>query len=222
MKNICEIYGHGTGAISVRSMTIEDMNKITGYDPTNTGDGTFFREGEIGEYLNEVIYTREEFGYTTLQGKNGSTGSFGYTSFIYYDENSKTHKNLALGESITLTNTYYGYYATTLTESSTGTVKGIATSSREYSVLFPFRKNYWFTSRYILAGGIFTDTGATGFHAVSNNGIGVIGRGDVLYAGNTYLSPSNNIMPIVCLDKNVQLEETGNQVNSCTEWKINV
>ena len=220
MKNICEIYGHGTGAISVRSMTIEDMNKITGYDPTNTGDGTFFREGEIGEYLNEVIYTREEFGYTTLQGKNGSTGNFGYNSFRYYDASSKNYKELAVGETLTLTSTYYGYYPTTLTESRTGETKGISTSSREYSMLFSNKKNYWLASSYILAGGTFTETGAIGFYAVFNNG--VVANGDVLYAGNPYLQKTYDIMPIVCLDKDVQLEETGNQVNSCTEWKINV
>ena len=222
MENICEIYGHGIGAISVRTMTIEDINKITGYDPTNTGDGTVYREGEIGEYLNEVICAKAPE-YTTLQGKNGSTGRFGYNLFRYYDENSKNYyKELPIGESITLISTYYGYYPTTLTESSTGDIKGITISSREYSMLFPYRNGYWLASRYTLAGGTFTDTGAIGFNAVANNGMGVIGRGDVLYAGNPYLSSSRNIMPIVCLDKNIQLKETGNQINSCTEWEINV
>ena len=44
------------------------------------------------------------------------------------------------------------------------------------------------------------------------------------YAGNRYLGSSSNIdiMPIVYLDKEVQLEQTGNKVNSCTEWKIDI
>ncbi len=226
IENICEIYGYGTGAISVRSMTIEDMNEITGYDPTNTGDGTVFREGELGEYLNEVICTREENWKTTLQGKNGSTGTFEYSAFVCYDESSKNCKWLAIGESITLTSTFYGYYPTTLTESQTGEIKGISTSSREYSMLFSDNKNYWLASSYILGGGTFTETGCTGLHAVSNGkvstGRGEYAYGALLYAGNTSLTATCNIMPIVYLDENIELKETGNQVNLCTEWEINV
>lgn len=223
MENICKIYGYGTGAIFAKSITVEDINRITGYDPTNTGDGTVYKEGEIAEYQNEVTYTKEN-GYTAIKGKNGATGSFGYPSFVYCDENSKNYKLLAVGESITFTSTYYGYYVTTLTESTSGTVKGLSTSSREYSVLFPYRKNYWLASNYICGGGGFTDTLAIGFYTVANNIIGAVGRGDVLYAGNPYLGSSSNIdiMPIVYLDKEVQLEQTGNKVNSCTEWKIDI
>ena len=42
------------------------------------------------------------------------------------------------------------------------------------------------------------------------------------YAGNRNLSSSSDIMPIVYLNKEVQLEQTGNKVNSCTEWKIDI
>lgn len=83
------------------------------------GDGTVYGEGTIAEYQNELICTREDYGYTRIQGKNVSAG-------------------------------------------------------------------YMF------------------------------------YAGNAKMQSSCNIMPIVYLDKNIKLEETGNQVNSCTEWKIHV
>lgn len=43
----------------------------------------------------------------------------------------------------------------------------------------------------------------------------------LIYVGGNQLTLTKGIMPIVYLDKNIQLEETGNQVNSCTEWKIN-
>lgn len=43
----------------------------------------------------------------------------------------------------------------------------------------------------------------------------------LIYVGGNQKTRTKGIMPIVYLDKNIQLEETGNQVNSCTEWKIN-
>ena len=221
MENVCEIYGYGTGASYARAMTIEDTNKITGYDPMNTGDGTVYGEGTIAEYQNELICTREDYGYTRIQGKNGSSKIFGYTSFVYYDENSKTSKSLAVGESITLISTYYRYYPTTLTEISTGEIKGISTNSREYSILFPYGKSYWLASTCLYGGGEegLSDSGGTGFRMVNNR---VVSAGYMFYAGNAKMQSSCNIMPIVYLDKNIKLEETGNQVNSCTEWKIHV
>ena len=90
-----------------KSITVEDINRITGYDPTNTGDGTVYKEGEIAEYQNEVTYIRESFYNTTIRGINGATGNFEYSSFIYYDENTKNYKDLAVGNSITFTSTYY-------------------------------------------------------------------------------------------------------------------
>ena len=224
MENICKIYGYGTGAISARSITVEDINKITGYDPMNTGDGTVYKKGEIAEYKNEITYTRENFSNTTIQGKNGAIGNFGYKSFTYYDENSKKCKDLAVGKSITLTSTYYGYFVTTLTESSSGTIKGLSTGSREHSTLFPGgkRDQYWLASNYICGGGTFTDTGATGFFTAGydNYNKAVVGMGNLLYAGNRNIRSTYAIMPIVYLDKNIQLKETGNQVNSYTEWEI--
>ena len=219
MENVCEIYGYGTGASYARAMTIEDINKITGYDPMCTGDGKIYGEGKIEEYQNELVCTRENYGYTTIQGKNGSTGSFEYTAFVYYDENSRTVKWLPVGETITLISTFYTYYPTTLTDTSTGEIKGISTSSREYSVLFSNRKQYWLASNCIRGEGGGGETGATGFHIVRD---GITNARYTLYAGNTNMQSSGNIMPIVYLDKNIKLEETGNQVNSCTEWKIHV
>lgn len=58
INNICKIYGYGKGASSARSIEIEDVNKITGYDPLNTGDGEIFRKGTRYEYNNKITVTR--------------------------------------------------------------------------------------------------------------------------------------------------------------------
>ena len=38
IENISKIYGSGKGALSARAIKIEDINKITGYNPLKTGD----------------------------------------------------------------------------------------------------------------------------------------------------------------------------------------
>ena len=217
MENISEIYGHGTGALYARTMTIEDVNKITGYDPLNTGDGTIFREETIGEYLNEVTCTREGAQYWTMSGKNGATGNFAYGAFVHYDENGEFIRTLDIGESMKLTSTFYSYYPTTLTESTSGEIKGITQSSREYSILFGTNKHYWLASSFINAGNTFAETGETGFWKVDSN---QVSYGSMFYAGNPKLASTDYIMPIVYLKTDVNLRQTGNTVNSCTEWEM--
>ena len=55
LNAISAMYGRGKGATGAKSITIEDINKITGYDPTNTGDGKPFGTGNI-QYGNKVTY----------------------------------------------------------------------------------------------------------------------------------------------------------------------
>ena len=37
IENVCKLYGRGKYAIGSRSITIDDINKITGYNPNNIG-----------------------------------------------------------------------------------------------------------------------------------------------------------------------------------------
>ena len=67
LNRISEIYGYGKGAESARSITVEDINKITGYDPNYVGQNVNktkkeelklkrANEGNMTEYGNEVSY----------------------------------------------------------------------------------------------------------------------------------------------------------------------
>lgn len=226
MENISKLYGHGNGALSARTMTVEDINKITGYDPLETGDGKKYKEGEIGEYLNVVTCTKTyddvEKWKTLLNGENGATSSVTYYWFRYYDEDSREILNLEIGESVQLTNTYYSYYPTTLTVSSTGEIKGIASTSKEYSVLFGIQKNnYWLATSFVSSAdqAAFENGsyGCTGFFALTETRI----RGHELFTyGNTNVGKTQDIMPIVYLKTDVNLKPTGNKVNNCTEWEM--
>ena len=145
LNEMCAPYGR-----NARSITVEDINRVTGYDPTNQGDGTVFNVGEISEYGNEVTYTA-----TGCSTTNGMTITKSI-SFEHPDGRKIGTDNVT---SITVESTYYYYYPHSLTidSSTTGDCKGIATDSQEYKLLF--RKaddsancGYWIASPYISAG----------------------------------------------------------------------
>ena len=220
LENICEIYGHGTGAYYARSMKIEDINKITGYDPMNTGDGTVFREGTIYEYGIDVEVTRTGYANNILKFSNGLESTYTYTAFKYFNE-IREWTTVNIGETVNLTNTYYTYYPTTLTDSSTGEEKGISTNSREYSMIFSENKNYWLASSYELGGGTSEYISyAYGLFNVGNNYVKSCRDNYIIYVGATGSKKTKDVRPIVYLNKDIKLKETGNKVNECTEWEI--
>ena len=88
LNGLCEKYGNGTGAISARSITVEDIDRITGYNP-----------------LNEGIYDSEKTGVGTKASDYGD--SYEYTSGIFYKNGEWV---TATNESpVTINKTYYYY-----------------------------------------------------------------------------------------------------------------
>ncbi len=161
LKAICAIYGKGKGASGARSIDVDDINKITGYDPNNTGNGKPYEDGQLWEYGNQVTYTNNgsSIGYSGINEISSQTSP--YNSFRYYDERNELWKTLANGDNTTLRNTEYSYYPNTLTTSESGTTAGIETSSTEYEMLFSRTSSgqeYWLASPYI-----GTDEGNVGF-----------------------------------------------------------
>ncbi|MBQ8044423.1 MAG: type II secretion system protein [Clostridia bacterium] len=68
LNEICRPYGQGKGAISARSIEVEDIKKIGEYDPS--GDG----KGNLYEYGNEVIYSYNGTTNPAYAGSNGVSG----------------------------------------------------------------------------------------------------------------------------------------------------
>lgn len=142
---MCEPYGR-----NARSITVEDINRVTGYNPTNQGDGTIYGVGEFWEYGSKVTYTAS--GSSTT---NGNT----YTGSITYEHPDERKIGSNGVTSITVKNTYYSYYPYLLTtsNSTTGECKGIPTSSPAYEMIFgkatdtsaSSGNNYWLASSYI-------------------------------------------------------------------------
>jgi len=223
LNNICSIYGTGEGAIGARTVNVDDINWITGYNPNNTGkkdpnkteNGTKYHSGLIQEYGNNVKYTLTSSG-VKYEPKNGyASGTSNKTSFKYYDEVSKNWKILSTDESVTLKSSSYDYYPTTLTETddTTSTV-GIEITSPEYKMLFTNSSTgadpansgnttnfyYWLGSPFVL-----TELGYTYF-------------GFQL----TALSPNNGVRPVVTLDSKVTLKNSGTEKDGCKLYNMTV
>ena len=148
LDKISEIFGHGYGATGARSITIEDINRITGYNPNNTGVydptqiGSGIKSAEVAEgetknlyeYGNEVTYYWKGDNYPHYTATNGLEGDLSdshTTAFYWLDSNTKNWKSspnatispiatdISEMEKITtLRNNYYVYIPETLTSNS--------------------------------------------------------------------------------------------------------
>ena len=146
---ISSIYGKGKGAISSRSVKDYDINEVTGYDPKKTGNGEVRAKGRMWEYGNKVTYYWEN-NKVKCSSINGLKYSSNYSVFKYYNEETSDFIELDKKESIEIISNSYNYYPTTLTESSSGSVKGLEKTTKEYNLLFSF--NYWISSKFVGTG----------------------------------------------------------------------
>ena len=188
LNAMCATYGKNS-----RSITVEDINRVTGYDPTNQGDGTVFGAGQFYEYGNKVTYTARGSSAT-----NGKT----YTGSISYEHPDGRKIGTDNVTSITVESTAYYYYPYSLTTSSstTGECKGIATDSPAYEMLFGKASDtsdgsgnaFWLASSYVDA-----DSGISSFglRRVDSGG-GVRGYGLWNSYGDTG-SPSLGVRAVV-------------------------
>lgn len=196
LNAISFIYGQGKGAKSARSITVQEINDITGYNPNKTGNGEVRAKGKMWEYGNVVTYFWQN-GKIKCTGTNGLTKTSSYTVFKYYDEPNKEFVDLGNSETIDLKSCSYNYYPDTLTESTSGELKGIAKSSDEYKMLF--NEKYWLASSFIGTG-----DGNVGF------GIFQLDKSRVydtnLYeAANTVNSMTYGVKPVILLSNDIEI-----------------
>ena len=115
LTKIAGLYGHGTHATGARSVNVDDINKITGYNPNAEGiknptaeqiaSGNKYGKNELYEYGNEVTYSwvgSDKPKYEATNGKignlsqshnvtNSSYGDF-QNAFSWYDFNTNSWK----------------------------------------------------------------------------------------------------------------------------------
>ncbi|MCI8547534.1 MAG: hypothetical protein HFJ38_01455 [Bacilli bacterium] len=203
LNNIGALYGQGKYAKSGRSISVEDINTITGYNPQKTGTGESYGKGTINEYGNEVTYSKSENENIKFRGSNGVEGKIVYNNFAYYDEQNNNFKGLKNGETTKLKANCYTYYPKTLTINSEGEQKGIAIDSVKYQMLF--KKTYYLANNYIIpySDGAGLKDCIYSIYSIVN---GMVGTSNYMYMAHGYNGWNNNaIRPVVYLKSNIRL-----------------
>ena len=226
LNKISGIFGHGKGAEKATSITVEDINGITGYNPETAK----YNQGDWNEYENKVTYTRGSGTALSSNATNGKTWSGTQSTFNYYDKASKTFKALTSG-SIEITSTAYIYGPATLKDGYTQPVQGVdenGTYNEVNQMLFGkwtmtadngyYRSftgtgtepRYWLASD--CASALSNDVG-WGLRYVSNGGVC---SNYLCYSDGYERSDSYGVRPVVSLKSDVSLEWNESE----NEWKI--
>ena len=146
----------------LRSMKVEDINRVTGYNPAATGDGKPCYSENIYQYGNEVTYSVVKDGSGTVTGVKYESKNVADKSDTSADRTKFWAPNTStnITSPYTVRSTSYSYYPYSLTTSSstTGECKGITKDSPAYILLFrdaanTKNVNYWLASSFVSAGG---------------------------------------------------------------------
>ena len=228
LNKISAIFGHGKGAEKATSITVEDINGITGYNPETAKYG----EGNFDEYGNKVTYTRGSGTALSSSATNGRKWSGTENTFNYYDKASKTFKALTSG-STKITSTFYYYYPGTLNsleDNPTQGDDGTGTYNKTFQMLFgKYSKDadgcyrnftgegvspsYWLASDYASPGKWRVNWG---LRLVNDGGVNIYHYGGLYFSDGSESSNSYGVRPVVSLKSDVSLE--WNEV--AKEWKI--
>ena len=225
LNKVCSVFGSGYGATGARSVNVDDVNKITGYNPNNVGKydpeqkttGTKYGKDQLDEYGNQTTYswtsTANQVSCSGSNGKNDidSDSNYEKNGFNWYDIESKTWKysmqdtETAPIEIATLTSTRY-YYSPDSLDTSSGEEEGLSTASKEYETLFMNKAgskvNYLLASSYVYTGSIYA---CFGMRRVDSGWVNY----DYLYDSRSIVRGfrRNGVRPVVSLKSNIRLEK---------------
>lgn len=229
LNRVCSIYGSGYGATKSRSVNVDDINKITGYNPNNegkydpkqTGVGYKYRENNIGEYGSKTTYIWEEVKNTVEMKKDNTiineheSDNYAQYGFNWYDIENKTWRNSMQDitnpiEIATLTSTGYTYYSNTLNlmRMTTGEIEaGLKEDSEEYKMLFKDKSgegiSYWLASSFIEA----DEEGKYGIGVAFGESIGTVGSLSLYKTDGEVSTIGKKIRPVVSLSSEVKLQK---------------
>ena len=202
-------FADGTKTEKGRSIKVEDVNKITGYNPmearmysNDLTQKTLYNNGNIGQYNNNVTYTMKDgkVWYKGDQAKTTEAGSI-YTKFRLPGTSS------GITEPFTTKSTCYAYYPETCglfpasAVSSGQIMVGISSSSPAYDMLFKPQSSiaYWLASPCVVA-----DSGIAFwslFYVVPPGLVTSCGLWNSIQYGST--SNSCGVRPVVSLKSNI-------------------
>ena len=228
LNNICNLlYGKGEGAKGARNINEKDIENIATFDKTTYVDedcGIHYGDevrlwmtkpnDEDNYYLffnldhfDKVAlenYKGEEISYNKTDADGKDWHSFGVSSFIYYDENSKTWKELENDKKTNLTFTYYYIYPLNINNSALQ--KALTTGSDSNN------DNYWVASP-----AVYVDGYNAYFYVRIVDGGRV--NGSDLYVSHGYGNGNDyGLRPVVSLKSEVILSAVDGEENT---YKIN-
>ena len=226
LNRVCSLYGKGKYAENARSINMEDINKITGYDPKHTGvnvnkatkeqieAGEIFAKSLIFQYGNKITFSWDGTAKPQYESsvKNGNLKSHTANGgFFWYDGKNwnKTDYTTMPGKICELTSNYYYYYPETLTSVDDITQEvGLTNTSVEREMLFNPEQDcyYWVASRYVLCSNNAVSFGAM---SVQNGGIW---DGTLFESRGVGVDNGYGLRPIVTLQPNIKLKKDTNGV----------
>lgn len=130
LNNISEVYGHGYGATGARSVTVEDINNVTGYNPVANGKGMHtqtytsgsyffdltYENGKVKSFSNPLITASTSSPYTLTEDMSYSYEGTDYLSntantyfMIFYDTNWNFREYFLASRSAYLGSTFFNY-----------------------------------------------------------------------------------------------------------------
>lgn len=205
LNKAVETFKNRNMAESARSINVDDINRVTKYNPdiANFGEGK-----QINSWKNDVTYTLKD-GKVYYQGNKYPTVEMksNYTSFCSYK--GKKWALLNYDEKVTLRHTYYYYYPQTLSTSSSNKseIKDEKDSIKAYELLFANTSDnttsYWLASQYI-----WNDNGFAEFGIRRVVG-GMIGGRSCYTSNGSIDSYTFGVRPVVVLKNEVKVSENG-------------
>ena len=220
-----KIYGTGKGASYARSINVEDVDSLTGYDKNTYGTGTINEYGSTVTYYWDNTSGKESNPY--YESTNGTSGNltdthakFNYCLNNQIIENTKPSSISNKQKITSITNTYYSYKL-----NDTGLLSGTA-NEKAYNLLYwnenKYEDGYWLASTYVNT--YSSRVVLWGLHSIYGDSLNsdLSDSGDIVCSSSNYSNNSggfstytNYLRVVVVLDSNVTL--TG---SSSAGWNI--
>ena len=210
LNTICKVYGKGKGATGARSITIEDVDRVTGYDKTtyetSLGTGKIKYGESITYYWDTTTDTQKKPYYETGRGLTGNLGTV-HTTIVYHD--GSTWQESVMPTTLptdkqkicTLTQTYYYYdvdQKTTLTKTNAD-----GKTNEAYKMLFGNDDTYYWLASSMVYG--ISSSADFGLRFVRD---GDVRGNDFVYSYGSYHFNGLGVRAVVTLKSNTKLEGT--------------
>ena len=208
LNEICEAYGHGVGATGARSIKVEDLDKITGFDKRTYEPDV---ANQLYKYGNKVTYSWNTsingmVNYVSADGRSGTLDIPHGDGFSYVDFNTMTKTTIPVnGNGMpTLTSNSYYYSSSELTNSE----KAIAMLFEQNGQYY----RYWLASPYVH---LQTETASYGLQVV-NGGL----AGSIFYNSLDYeqLANKRGVRAVVYLSSDIKIGTT----NATAVWSYTI